>query len=195
MPGTRPVRHPGPDLAFLTSSRAAPSSPTARTSVDPFGHPSDVRQAPDVTPSDTTPSPPDAWHAVEVDLPPAEAWRYWTHVENWAVDAAIDRVRLDGPFRVGGRGETVLHGGSAVVPWTIAEVDDGRRAVLEIPAGALTARFTWRFEQLSRARTRLTQHVTVHGPESEAVAAATELAQTMPAGMARLAAAMERSAL
>jgi uncharacterized protein YndB with AHSA1/START domain len=146
-----------------------------------------------MTTSDTTPSPRDARHAVEVDMPPDEAWRYWTRVENWTVDAAIDHVRLDGSFRAGARGETVLRGSSDVVPWTIVEVDDGRRAVLEVPAGGLTARFTWRFEELPRARTRLTQHITVHGPDSEAAAAVTELAQTMPTGMARLAAAMERS--
>jgi uncharacterized protein YndB with AHSA1/START domain len=153
-----------------------------------------VVQTFDMNTSDTTPSPQDARHAVEVDVPPAEAWRYWTHVENWAVDPAVDHVRLDGSFRAGAHGETVLSGSYEVVSWTIVEVDDGKRAVLEIPAGGLIARCTWWFDQLPRARTRLTQHIIVHGSDSEAAAAAAELAQTMPAGMARLAAAMERSA-
>ena len=138
--------------------------------------------------------PPRARHAVEVDLPRDAAWRYWTHVENWAVDAAIDRVRLDGPFRPGGRGETILRGSSEVVPWTIVEVDEGRRAVVVIPAGSLTARCAWQFEELPGARTRLSQEVTVHGPTGAAAAVVAELARTMPAGMARLAAAMEGSA-
>jgi uncharacterized protein YndB with AHSA1/START domain len=134
---------------------------------------------------------PGAEHGVDVDVPRDAAWRFWTHVPNWAVDAAIDTVRLDGPFRAGARGETVQRGGGTV-RWTVLEVDDGQRAVLEIPAGALTARFTWRFTELPGGRTRLTQHVGVHGPREPAAAVAAELARGMPDGMARLAAAMTR---
>jgi hypothetical protein len=163
-----------------------------KSSVDLFADPGDVGQSLGMTTA-TTPSPPGVRHVVQVDVPPADAWRYWIHVENWAVDAAIAHVRLDGPFRVGARGETVLRGGSEVVRWSVVEVVDGRRAVVEIPAGGLVARFTWRFDPLPRARTRLTQEITVHGPDSGAdAAAAAALAQTVPAGMARLAAAMER---
>ena len=142
--------------------------------------------------TDTDSTPPRARHAVEVDLPRDAAWRYWTRVENWAVDAAIDQVRLDGPFRAGARGETVVRGSSKIVPWTIVEVEEGRRAVLDVHAGGLIARFGWQFEELPDGRTRMTQNVTVHGRPADAAAVAAELAQTMPAGMARLAAAMNR---
>jgi hypothetical protein len=141
--------------------------------------------------TDSTP-PPQARHSVEVDLPRDAAWRYWTHVENWAIDAAIEKVRLDGPFGPGSRGETVVRSSSEIVSWTTVEVDERRRAVVDIPAGGLIARFIWQFEELPAMRTRVTQHVTVHGRTGDTAVVAAELAQTMPTGMARLAAAMKR---
>jgi uncharacterized membrane protein len=142
--------------------------------------------------STTDTTPPQARHTVEVDLPRDAAWRYWIHVENWAIDAAIDHVRLDGPFRAGARGETVVRSSSEPVRWTIVEVDEYRQAVVDIPAGGLIARFIWQFEELPGMRTQVTQNVTVHGDTGDAAAVAAELAQTMPTGMARLAAAMKR---
>ena|SRR5690349_5560009 len=70
---------------------------------------------------------------------------------------------------------------------------DVRRGVLEMPGGRAHRVVHLAVRSALRARTRLIQHITV-GPDSEAAAAAAELAQTMPAGMARLAAAMEYSA-
>jgi uncharacterized membrane protein len=143
-----------------------------------------------MTTTDT--APPRARHAVEVDVPRDAAWRYWTRVENWVLDAAIERVRLDGPFRAAARGETIVRGSPEILSWAIVEVDEGQRAVVDIPTGGLTARSVWQFEELPGMRARVTQTLTVHGPPGEAAAVAAKLAQTMPAGMAQLAAAMKR---
>ncbi len=62
-------------------------------------------------------------HSVEVGVGRETAWRFWTNVENWVLDADIEWVTLDDPFRAGARGTTKtrgLIGGShwlALVAW------------------------------------------------------------------------------
>jgi hypothetical protein len=55
--------------------------------------------------------------------------------------------------------------------------------------------FHWKFESLSDKQTRITQRLTLSGPNAEAfVAQASILERTAPEGMKRLVAAIERSA-
>ena len=49
-------------------------------------------------------------HSVEARAEPARAWQFWTNVENWTLDPAVEWARLDGPFRAGARGTTKQRG-------------------------------------------------------------------------------------
>ena len=134
-------------------------------------------------------------HSVEAAADPAVAWAFWTDLENWKLDPAVEWARLDGPFRAGARGETKQRGQDAV-PWQVVEVQEGRAATLEVVTPAGTARFAWRFEPVAGGRTRLTQRVTLDG---DAVAAWPEearatFAEGVRALMAKLAAAITAAA-
>jgi uncharacterized membrane protein len=63
---------------------------------------------------------------------------------------------------------------------------------VDLPRDAAWRYWTHVEKELPGMRTQVTQNVTVHGDTGDAAAVAAELAQTMPTGMARLAAAMKR---
>ena len=46
-------------------------------------------------------------HSVECPVRAEFAWRFWTDVRNWAMDADVESVKLDGPFASGSRGATI----------------------------------------------------------------------------------------
>ena len=63
---------------------------------------------------------------------------------------------------------------------------------MQLPGAILS--FHWKFETLSRDRTRITQRLTLSGANAEAlVAQASMLEKSTPEGMERLAAVIERS--
>jgi hypothetical protein len=134
-------------------------------------------------------------HSIEVEASRELAWRFWTNVENWAIDAAIASVEIEGPFSCGVQGTTKLADGSEI-PWSIVELDEGERAVVLIRQPGAVARFTWRFESIEPERARLSQRVTVEGPvgNDEAEQMGDDLARNIEAGMEKLARAIERAA-
>ncbi len=69
-------------------------------------------------------------HSVEVGVSQEAAWRFWTNVENWTLDVAIEWVKLDGFFQAGVQGTTKTRGAD-LVQWEIAEVSKGESAVIE----------------------------------------------------------------
>jgi hypothetical protein len=138
-----------------------------------------------------------AWsfeHSVETKTGREVAWRFWSNVANWAkVDPAVEWVRLDGPFAPDTTGVTKPVG-QEEIHWRLAEVESGERAVVEILTTGAVLRFTMRFEDKPDGGTRMTQTVTLDGERAaEYIAAVEELKRGMPVGMARLAAAIDRS--
>ena len=134
-----------------------------------------------------------AWHfefsidcAVSTDF----AWSFWTDVRNWALDADVVSVTLEGQFVAGATGRTISHS-SGPIDWRIAEVQPGR-AVLEFPAPGAVALFIWTFEDSAKG-TRISQQASLSGPEAHKYAETfgPMLEQGIPGGMRKLCEAME----
>ena len=139
-----------------------------------------------------------AWefeHTVEVAAPAAAAWDFWTRVENWAIDPAIESVKLDGAFEAGATGETKQKG-FPPISWRVVESRAPERGVVEIEMPGATARFALDFEPVTDDTSRLRQRITLAGPGAEALA--TGLGATFEdgirQGMSRLADAIAREA-
>ena len=141
--------------------------------------------------------PPDCEfeHAVEVAASARAAWEFWTKVENWSIDPAVEWVSLDGPFEAGGVGETKQRG-LTPVRWSIAESRADERATIEVDLPGATARFSMGFEAVSENSSRLRQRITIEGPEAEKFAAGLGpgFGEGVRAGMRRLADAIEQEA-
>jgi uncharacterized protein YndB with AHSA1/START domain len=133
-------------------------------------------------------------HSVECPVGREFAWAFWSDVENWArVDPSVDSVKLDGPFVAGARGETRPRGGE-MVEWTIAEVSEGRGAVVEINLSGALLKFAWTFEETEGGGARMTQRVTLEGERAGDYAEGMrELERGIPVGMCKLAEAMARA--
>jgi hypothetical protein len=131
-------------------------------------------------------------HSIDVKASRQAAWDFWSDVRNWEDPPA--RFELDGPFSAGTWGTTVLPGQSPV-RWRLRDVTPPARAVVEIELERATLAFAWRFE-VSGSVTRVTQRVLLSGENAPAYAEPMKeaFAGNLPAGMARLAAAMEASA-
>jgi hypothetical protein len=134
-------------------------------------------------------------HAVEVNASREAAWEFWTRVENWAIDPAVERVELDGPFEVGTEGLTMQRSGEPV-RWKIAGMREGQWAVIEFKLADAVARFTMHFESVSEDRSRLRQRITLDGPGAKSVAAGLGpgFADGVRDGMQKLADAIEDAA-
>ncbi|HEX8185447.1 MAG TPA: hypothetical protein VF747_11865 [Blastocatellia bacterium] len=119
------------------------------------------------------------------------AWGFWTDVANWAFDTSIEWVKLDGPFASGTKGTTKLPG-QEPVEWALKEVRGGEEATVEIALQEATLHFHWRFEDLARGGTRITQRVTLTGADADLFArqGAEELEKGIPEGMRKLATEM-----
>ena len=139
-----------------------------------------------------------AWsfrHSEETGASREAAWRFWTDVDNWPhVDPDVVWVRLDGPFVAGAMGTTKPRGVEPTA-WRITELEPPARAAIEIAAPGAVLRCVWEFEPLAGGGTRITQTVELDGAKArEYVAAGEGLKDGIPAGMAKLAAAMDRVA-
>ncbi|HMB93052.1 MAG TPA: hypothetical protein VKP65_19535 [Rhodothermales bacterium] len=113
---------------------------------------------------------------------------------DWAFDAAIEWVKLDGPFETGSVGLTKSHG-QEPTSWTLVDVRSGEEAVIEMKLQDSVAQFAWVFEPVSRDRTHLHQQITLDG---EAVANySAEMKRAVAAGfiegMEKLAQEIERA--
>ena len=133
-------------------------------------------------------------HSVECRVGRDFAWQFWTNVDNWAVvDPGVDSVELDGPFAVGSRGATKI-GDQPPIEWQITEVEDGKRALIEIVVPGAVAKFLWMFADAAGGNTRITQQVSIEGEQTDQYYAENfgkEMENGMPAGMQRLADAIE----
>jgi hypothetical protein len=129
-----------------------------------------------------------AWifeHSIECRASVEFAWKFWTDVNNWVLDADVESIELDGPFEAETTGRT--HSKSAGrVEWRIAEVQTGR-AVIEFPLTGAVGRFLWTFED-SGGQVRITQRCTLEGEQADSYAKAfgPTLEAGIPAGMRKL---------
>lgn len=129
-------------------------------------------------------------HSVECGVPREFAWKYWTDAANW--DDPPARFEFDGPFGVGTRIKTLLPEQS--LQSVIREVEDGQAARIETEVPGAVLAFCWRFEEVAAQRTRMRQRLELYGPEAQGlVEQAKFMEQSVPQGMARLVANMERA--
>jgi hypothetical protein len=136
-------------------------------------------------------------HFVECNVDRNFAWQFWTNVSNWpVVDSSAESVTLDGPFQSGAKGNTKARGGETF-HWQIEEVQDGHSAIIVIFVPGAALRCAWKFQDSGIHATRITQQAAIVGDRAQEYvpAAAPELEKTIPAGMRKLAEAMEQVAL
>jgi hypothetical protein len=137
-----------------------------------------------------------AWtfeHSLDCDATLEFAWNFWTNVSNWALDADVESVEIDGPFAAGARGFTNSKS-SGRIEWRIAKSQMGK-ALIEFPLSGAVGRFLWTFEDLG-GHTRITQICTLEGEQAAnyVTAIGHSLEVGIPAGMQKLAAAIESAA-
>src|SRR5580765_997470 len=99
-------------------------------------------------------------HSVEAQVSLEFAWKYRTDIANWN-DPPAEFV-LDGPFIAGSHGTTVLPR-QEPLHWTIREVWPFTRFVIEMQLDRALLTFEWRFDALSRQRTKMTQKIILSG--------------------------------
>lgn len=115
-----------------------------------------------------------------------------TDVANW--DDPPATFELYGPFTVGSAGVTRVPGQESL-HWEIRSVNPIESYAIEMALDRAVISFEWRFERLGDKLTQLTQHIALAGDNALAYLAHIQSMYTanLAAGMARIAAAMERS--
>jgi hypothetical protein len=136
-----------------------------------------------------------AWefqYSIECNVTREFAWKYWTNIENWNDPPA--KFHLDGPFQAGSRMTTVLPDQN--LRSVIRGVQPEREATIEMQLPDAVFSFHWRFEKLAENRTRMTQRLALSGPNAESLVPHARVMETsVPQGMRRIAAAIERAQL
>jgi len=132
-------------------------------------------------------------YSMECGVTAEFAWNFWTNVSNWALDADMESVEIDGPFAAGAQGVTNSKS-SGRIKWRIVEAQAGR-AVIEFPLSGAVARFSWTFEGTG-AGARITQCCSLKGEQANTYAKefGSRLEAVISAGMLKLCVAMERAA-
>ena len=134
-------------------------------------------------------------HPIECQVGRDMAWKFWTNIDNWAVvDPAVEWAKLEGPFIAGTKGRTKPRGADPN-EWKLAEVEEGKRAVIELAAPGATMKFHWSFADLPGGGVRLTQIITFEGERAaEYEEGMKMLEKEVPSGMERLVEAMVKAA-
>ena len=134
-------------------------------------------------------------HSIECQVGRDFAWKFWTNVDNWAVvDPAVEWAKLEGPFITGTIGR-VKPRGADPNEWKLAEVEEGRGAVIEMALPGATVKFQWNFADMTGGGARITQKVTLEGERAaEYEEGMKPLEQGIPSGMEKLIEAMVKAA-
>ena len=137
-----------------------------------------------------------AWtyeHSADCEVTVEFAWNFWTNVKNWALDADVESVEIDGPFAAGARGFT-NNKSSGRIEWRLREVRVGR-VVIEFPLSGEVGRCVWTFADTIGC-TRITQRWSLEGEQAYAYAKAVAagLEAGIPAGMTKLCRTIEDAA-
>ena len=129
-------------------------------------------------------------HSVECRATRPFAWRYWTNIANW--DDPPAKFDLEGPFDIGSRLTTTLPGQT----WhsVIRDLKPDCEATIEMQLPDALLSFHWRFEDLAEDRVRITQRLALSGANAKSfVAHASMFEQSVPDGMKKVVAAIERA--
>lgn len=105
-------------------------------------------------------------HSVNARAALDDAWEFWTNVDNWMLDPAIESIEIDGPFEKGARGLTRTVEGQRI-EWTLEEVGQHNTATIEIPMPGAVGRFHWRFVGLGDGEVMITQRITLSGVRAD----------------------------
>lgn len=134
-----------------------------------------------------------AWefqYSIECNATRQFAWRFWTDIANWNDPPA--NFDLDGPFQTGTRLTTTLP--SETLYSVIRDLQPEREATIEMQLADAILSFHWKFEKLREDRTRITQRLVLSGANAKSfVAQATAMEASVPDGMKKVAAAIERA--
>jgi len=135
-------------------------------------------------------------HSVQSSVSREVAWRFWTDLANWpVVDASVESAQLNGAFEAGTTGTTKPRGLDPI-EWHILEVQDGHRAVIEIPAPGAALRCVWQFADLPNGGAQITQQASLVGEQAADYAQTfgPELEHGIPQAMRRMVEEMQRAA-
>ena len=134
-----------------------------------------------------------AWefqYSIECNATRQFAWRFWTDIANWNDPPA--KFDLDGPFQTGARLTTTLPGETLYS--VIRDLQPEREATIEMQLADAILSFHWKFEKLTEDRTQITQRLVLSGANAKSfVAQATAMEASVPDGMKKVAAAIERT--
>ena len=129
-------------------------------------------------------------YSVECRATQKFAWGFWTNIANWNDPPA--KFDLDGPFRIGARLTTTLPG--QILYSVIRGLQPEREATIEMQLPGAILSFHWKFEELEENRTRITQQIELSGANAKSlVTQASVMESSMPDGMRKVAAAIERA--
>lgn len=99
---------------------------------------------------------------------PEHVWALWSDTSTWPQwDPSVERVVLDGPFRLGTTGTMSLSGGVRA-PFTLVEVSPDARYCDELVVGELSIRIDHRVEATGQGA-EITVETTVEGPGADDV--------------------------
>jgi polyketide cyclase/dehydrase/lipid transport protein len=134
-------------------------------------------------------------HSIECQVGRDFAWKFWTNVDNWsAVDPAVEWAKLEGPFITGTIGR-VKPRGADPNEWKLAEVEEGKRAVIEMALPGATVKFHWNFADMTGGGARITQKVTLEGERAaEYEEGMKPMEKGIPSGMEKLIDSMVKAA-
>jgi hypothetical protein len=110
------------------------------------------------------------------------AWRFWSTVNNWALDSDVESVELNGPFASGSHGVTMSRS-SGRIEWKLSNVQPGKSAIVEISVPGANVQFEMCFED-SGSSTRITQQVRIEGENAQSLGETFQ--QGIPEGMKKM---------
>jgi hypothetical protein len=102
-------------------------------------------------------------HSVEVPVDIAFAWRFRTDVATWNDPPAT--FALDGPFADGATGTTLMPGQPPLI-WRVRDVRPPHSFTIEMEFEGAVCAAEWRFDTLSGGRTKMTQRLSLFGPNA-----------------------------
>ena len=134
-------------------------------------------------------------HSIECQIERDFAWKFWANVDNWAaVDPGVEWATLEGPFIAGTKGRTKPRGADPN-DWELTEVEEGRRAVIEIALPGATVKFHWSFADMTGGGASVTQKITLEGERAAEYEEGMKLLEKgIAAGMENLVEAMVKAA-
>jgi len=136
-------------------------------------------------------------HSVIANADRQTVWAWHSNVDNWArfEGDAVESITIDGPFQSGARITTKMPGQEPRYS-TLTEVEPPGGSIIQMELPDAVLRFAWTFEELSDGQTRLTQHITLEGPNAEAFVPMMEefFAPNVGKGMERIAEEIARQA-